>query len=77
MEISPKVQNVRDTNHMKLNKKESPSVNTSVTLRRGNKIIVGDRGRKLDGKGRGRRRGGAGSRIERDRRVAQRTRRTN
>jgi hypothetical protein len=44
------------TNHMKLKKKEDRSVASSVLLRRGNKIILGDRGLK----GLGRNRGGAG-----------------
>jgi hypothetical protein len=33
------------TGHMKLNKKEGPSVDASVLLRRGNKITTGGRGR--------------------------------
>ena len=34
---------------MKLNKKEGPSVDASIPLRRGNKIITGGRGREGPG----------------------------
>ena len=37
------------TDHMKLNKKEGQSVNASMPLRRGNKIITGGRGREGPG----------------------------
>ena len=40
------------TEQMKLNKKEGPSVDTSIPLRRGNKIITGSIGeRYIDGRG--------------------------
>ena len=41
--ISPEAQNTQDqfTDHMKLKKKEDPSVDTLVLLRRGNKIPIG------------------------------------
>jgi hypothetical protein len=38
------------TDHMKLNKKEDQSVDASILLRRGNKIITGGRGRKGPGR---------------------------
>ena len=44
------------TDHMKFKKKEDQSVDASVLLRRGNKIIMGGRGRE----GTGRERGGGG-----------------
>ena len=49
------------TDHLKLNKKEGPSVDTSISLRRWNKIITGSKGRKGPGweKG-GREMGGEG-----------------
>jgi hypothetical protein len=37
------------TDHLKLNKKEGPSVDTSISLRRWNKIITGSKGRKGPG----------------------------
>jgi hypothetical protein len=33
------------TNHMKLNKKEGPSVYTSIPLRKEKNIVIGGRGR--------------------------------
>jgi hypothetical protein len=33
------------TDHMKLNRKEGPSVDASIPFRRGNKIIIGGRWR--------------------------------
>jgi hypothetical protein len=47
MAISPKIQNTHDTptDSKKLNKKKGPSVDTLIPLRRGNKIIMGGRGR--------------------------------
>ena len=44
------------TDHMKFKKKEDQSVNASILLRKGNKIITGGRGMK----GSGRKRGGWG-----------------
>ena len=41
---------IQFTDHMKLKKKEDQSVNASVLLRRGNKIIIGGRGRKEFGR---------------------------
>ena len=52
------------TNHMKLNKKEGPSVYTSIPLRKGNKIVIGGRGREGPGWERERRRKRGGSRIK-------------
>ena len=64
MHISPKAQNTHDklTNSMKLNKNEGQSVDSSIPLRRRNKIITGGRGREEHGYKRG---GGGkeGSRI--------------
>jgi hypothetical protein len=37
------------TDHTKLNKKEGQNVETSLPLRRGNQIIIGDRGREGPG----------------------------
>jgi hypothetical protein len=49
------------TDHMKLTKKENQSVDTSVLLRRGNKINVGGRGwERLGRKTRGEKEKGAG-----------------
>ena len=69
---------IQPTNHMKLKKKENESVYASILLRRGNKIITEDRGRKVPG-GREVREGkkGAGSGIGRDRRQVQRVRKSN
>jgi hypothetical protein len=61
------------TDHIKLNKKEDQNVDSSTTLRRGNKIITGGRGR--EGPGRKRGEGGeseAESGMERYRREIQR-----
>jgi hypothetical protein len=44
---------IQFTDHMKLKKKEDQSVNASVLLRRGNKIIIGGRGRESLGTGLG------------------------
>jgi hypothetical protein len=46
VDISPKVQNIHDTTHRpyEVNKKESPSEDVSIPLRKGNKIIIGGRG---------------------------------
>jgi hypothetical protein len=41
VDISPKVQNTQDTNHIKPKKKEDQSVDASVLLRRGNKVLKG------------------------------------
>jgi hypothetical protein len=49
---------VQFTDHVKLKKKEDQSVDASVLLRRGNKILTGSIGRK----GLGRERGGKGKR---------------
>jgi hypothetical protein len=43
---------IKLTDHMKLKKKEDQSVDASVLLRRGNKIIMGARGRERPGKNR-------------------------
>jgi len=48
---------------MKLKKKEDQSIDASVLLRRGNKIITGDRGREKAGRERGRGKRGAGSSV--------------
>jgi hypothetical protein len=45
------------TDHMKLKKKEGPSVDASILPRRKNKIITGGRGRDLGRRGWGRGRG--------------------
>ena len=37
---------LHSTDPKKLNKKEGPSEDASIPLRRGNKIVMGDRGRK-------------------------------
>ena len=37
------------TNHRKLNKKKAQSVDSSISLRKGNKIITGDSGREGPG----------------------------
>ena len=50
------------TDHMKFKKKEDQSVNASVLLRKGNKIITGGRGMKGSGRERGER-GRSESRI--------------
>jgi hypothetical protein len=57
------------TDHMWFNKKEGQSVNASNQLRRGKKVIMGDRGRDLGGRveGRGKKGVGAGPGIGRDR----------
>jgi hypothetical protein len=44
---------IKFTDHMKLNKKEEQSVDTSILLRKGNKIIMGGRGRERPGKKKG------------------------
>ena len=41
------------TDHMKLKKKEDKSVGAFILLRRGNKIIMGDRGRNISERERG------------------------
>jgi hypothetical protein len=43
LDVSLKAQNTQDTftDHMKLKKKEDQSVDVSVLLRRGNKILMG------------------------------------
>ena len=61
---------------MKLNRKEGPSVDASISLRRGNKIIMGGRVRRSLG-GRGEGGGKAGSGMEGDRRETQRASRRN
>jgi hypothetical protein len=68
------------TDHVKFNKKESPSVATSIPLRKGNKIITRGRGREgpgwereTGGEKRGKGRWGAGG----DRREAQKAKRMN
>jgi hypothetical protein len=45
--LIPKIQ---FTDHMKLKKKEEQSVNASILHRRGNKIIIGGRGREGPGR---------------------------
>ena len=49
MDINPKLQNTHDTIHRPyegnhINKKAGPSVDASITLKRGNKIIMGGEG---------------------------------
>jgi len=46
------------TDHMKLRNKEDQNMDASVLLRKGNKIITGDRGREGPGWERGKREGG-------------------
>jgi hypothetical protein len=41
VDISVKALNIQDTDHMKLKKKEDQSVDASVILRKGNKILTG------------------------------------
>jgi hypothetical protein len=53
-----RIPTIQLTDHMKLNKKESQSVNASIPLRRRNKIVTGGRG----GEGPGWKRGGGGKR---------------
>ena len=67
---------IQPSDPKKLNKKEGPSKDASIPLRRGNKIVMGGRGKKELG-GRGEREGnrGAGSGMGRDRREGQRARR--
>ena len=61
-----------------LNKKEGPSEDASIPLRKGNKIITGDGGgRSLSEKGEREEKRGAGSDMGGDRREAQRARRMN
>jgi hypothetical protein len=60
---------------MKLNKKEGQSMDASIPLRKGIKIITGSRGRALGGRGKGGKRGGASPGMGRDRREVQRYRR--
>jgi len=63
---------------MKLNKREDQGVDASILLRRGNKIIMGGRGREGPWRERGGRgKGGAGSGMGRDRRAVQRVRKMN
>ena len=47
MILAPKFRTpmIQLSDHMKLNRKEGPSVDASIPLRRGNKIIMGGRGR--------------------------------
>jgi hypothetical protein len=40
---------IQFTDHMKLNKKEGPSIDTSIPLRKGDKIITRGRGREGPG----------------------------
>ena len=49
MDVTPKVLNTHDTTHIpyKLYKTKGPSVDTSIPLRKGNKIITGGRGREI------------------------------
>ena len=53
--LAPKlrISMIQLTDHMKLNKKEGQSVDASIPLRRGNKIIMGGRGREGPGWERG------------------------
>ena len=44
-----RIPTIQVTDHMKLNKKEDQSVDASVLLRRGNKIITEGRERDLEG----------------------------
>ena len=64
---------LQSTDPKKLNKKEGPSEDASIPLRRGNKIIMGGRGREGPGWERGQGgKGGPESGIGGDRREAQR-----
>jgi hypothetical protein len=45
--ISQKVQNTHGTDHIKFNKKEGPSEDALIPLRRRNKIIMGGRGKAM------------------------------
>ena len=49
MDISPGTR-PHSTDPKKLNKKEDPSEDALISLRRGNKIVIGGRGRKGNGK---------------------------
>jgi hypothetical protein len=73
-----KIPMIHLTDHMKLNKKEGPSVDTSIPFRRGNKIITKGRGREgtwvREGKGEGKSEAGSGM-GGRQEREAQRVRR--
>ena len=62
---------------MKLNKKEGQRVDVSNPLRRGNKIITGERGKDLGGKGERGNKEVLGIGMGRDRREVQRVRRVN
>ena len=59
---------------MKINKKEGPSVDASILLRRGKKIIMGGRGRERLGWEGERKKMKAGSDKEENRRESQRAR---
>jgi hypothetical protein len=69
---------IQVTDHMKLNKKEGPSVDASIPVRKGNKIIMGEQRREGPGCERGEkeRKGGkqSGPGMERHRREVQRAR---
>jgi hypothetical protein len=68
-----RIPKIQFTDHMKPKKKEDQRVETSILLRRGNRIIMRGRGREGPGSergGRGKRRSGSG--MSRDRREIQR-----
>ena len=72
---------IQSTNQMPLKKKEEQSVDTSILHGKGNKIIIGGRGRLAPGRdrgwvGRGKGRGTVTG-IRRDRREAQKVRKLN
>jgi hypothetical protein len=74
--ISRKIQNSHKqfSDHMKLNKTEGQSMDAPIPLR-GNKIMMGGRGREGPGRrGKRREKGRAGSGMGRDRREVQRAR---
>jgi hypothetical protein len=62
---------------MKFNKKEDQSVEVSMLLRRGNKIIMRGRGKKGSGRERGEGEKGVGSGMGRNKREVQRVRKIN
>ena len=70
MDISQKANNTHDTIHRPCKKRKDQSVDASVLLRRGTKIIMGGRGRERPGRVReGGGREGAGSGMGRDRKL--------
>jgi hypothetical protein len=49
LDIKFRIPMIQLTDHMKLNKKEGPSVDASIPFRRGNTIIMVGRGRERPG----------------------------